>query len=141
MIVTQRVALRLTVPLFTYAALACGALRSETPRDARPTSAQPGRISASREVLSADELRTASGANALEVVQRLRPEFLRSRGPLHAPKVFVDHMPIGGVSELRTIPVGGIREIRYLNARVATQEFGTGYSGGVIHVLSVSGPR
>lgn len=83
----------------------------------------------------------AYGSNALEVVRQLRPDFLRSRGPLHAPKVFVDHVSRGSVGELRQIPAASIREIRYLDARAATQQFGPGYSGGVIHVLSVTGPR
>lgn len=129
---------RLTLPGALYATMACGAFgtnsRPGLERHAR--SAQP---SASRHVLFADELKGVPGSNAYDVVRRLRPAFLRTRGPLHAPIVFLDHMRLGGVNELRQIPSATIQEVRYLDALAATQQFGTGYSGGVIHVLT--GPR
>lgn len=140
MVVTRRIALSLAIPLIIYAGTACAAHRSQVRSDHTSNATLAG-MSTSRDVLSARELQDASGSNALEVVRQLRPIFLRSRGPLHAPWVFVDNIPLGDVGELQRIPATSIREIRYLNARVATRDFGTGYSGGVIHVLTVNGPR
>lgn len=97
-------------------------------------------VSPGLRVLGGDELRSASGSTALDVVQTLRPLFLKRRGPLHAPTVFVDNVARGGVEELRAIPASSIAEIRYLDSRAATQQFGTGYTGGVIHVLSGRNP-
>jgi hypothetical protein len=46
----------------------------------------------------------------------------------------------GGVDVLREIPALDIAEIRYLDGREATQRFGTGYSGGIIHILTIRAP-
>lgn len=140
MIPNQRATLCLLVSAVMFGA-ACSTSRSATRHDGRPARADAIHPGGSRQLLAAVELTAASGSNALAVVEALRPDFLRHRGGLHAPRVFVDHMPAGGVEELRRIPVASIREIRYLSAREATQQFGTGHSGGVIHVLSVTGPR
>jgi hypothetical protein len=139
-VLTRRVVLSLAVPMAVYASFACGAYRSKTPI-ARDSNDRPARMGASRHVLSAAELKQASGSNALEIVQQLRPNFLRGRGSVPAVTVFVDHVRFGGINELRLIRAASILEIRYLDARAATQQFGPGYSGGVIHVLTPTGPR
>lgn len=87
-------------------------------------------------VISGTELRAATGMNAFEIVQRQRPAFLRNRSPLHAPAVFLNDMRLGGLETLREIPAASITEIRYLDATAATWRFGSGNSGGVIHVLT-----
>lgn len=76
--------------------------------------------------------------NALEVIQRLRPAWLRLRaGSL--PQVVVDGSPMGGTETLKTYRVGEIRELRYLDPGEATLRFGTGYPAGAVLVLTGRG--
>jgi hypothetical protein len=86
------------------------------------------------------ELRQATGSNAFDLIQQLRPQYLRRRGASQAPAVFLDNIPRGGVDALRQIPALDVAEIRYLDSRAATQQFGTGYSGGIILVLTATPP-
>ena len=98
-------------------------------------------------VITAEEARETSANDAYEVVQLLRPMWLRPRA---APsltnarggyaRIYVDNVPLaGGTRELRTVPAGDIREIRYISPADATTRFGTGHAGGVIMVLTRSG--
>ncbi len=81
--------------------------------------------------------------NAYEVVQRLRPQFLRARGATSLggtgrttpyPRVLVDGVPRGELDALRQVPVLAIEEISYFSATDASIRFGTGYDGGAILV-------
>jgi hypothetical protein len=95
----------------------------------------------SRDVLTAEEIRQASGATAYDVVQQLRPQFLRVRsgrtiqasGPT-GPIVYVDNIRSGGLDALRMIRAESVSEIRYINAADATTRFGTGHMAGAILV-------
>lgn len=86
---------------------------------------------------------SSEAANAFDVVQRLRPQFLRARGATSFgggnrgtpyAKVVVDGVPRGELDALRQIPVLSIEEIRYLGGSDASIRFGTGYDGGAILV-------
>jgi hypothetical protein len=81
--------------------------------------------------------------NAYDVVQRLRPQFLRARGATSLggtgrttsyARVLVDGVPRGELDALRQVPVLAIEEISYLSATDASIRFGTGYDGGAILV-------
>jgi hypothetical protein len=79
--------------------------------------------------------------DAYEVVQRLRPTWLRSRGRVsiqsttaQLPVVYVDNIRFGGPGSLRQISVDAVEEIRYMGAGEATTRYGTGHAGGVILV-------
>lgn len=88
----------------------------------------------------------AQADNAYEIVERLRPTMLRSRGPTSfgaaaggatpAIVVFLDDARLGDVTSLRNIPTVQVREIRYHTATEATQLWGTGFGGGAIQVFS-----
>ena len=87
--------------------------------------------------------RAAEASNVLQVVQKLRPQMLRSRGRFSPadstgsgtiPKVIVDDVSYGSVESLANINAIAVREIRYLGAADATTRWGTGYPGGVILV-------
>lgn len=105
---------------------------------------RPASRRASRDVLTLEEIQTASGAeNAYEVVRRLRPEFLRKRGAtsISTPEpnpivVYVNGANVGGVEMLRQIRVFELKEIRYVNARDATTRYGTDHSGGALEVVT-----
>jgi hypothetical protein len=83
--------------------------------------------------------------NAYEVVQRLRPGWLRTRGRISIqyptaqnPVVYVDNIRFGSPNSLRQVSVDAIEEIRYMGASEATTRFGTGHAGGVILVRTRS---
>ena len=90
--------------------------------------------------LSRAEIETANVATAYDAVQRLRPQYLRSRGkssinrPAQFAAVFLDGTPVGGLDALRRISAAAVGSIRYLSGSEATQRFGTGYEGGAILV-------
>jgi len=93
-----------------------------------------------------------SYSTAYELVESLRPTMMRSRASTmtyNTPSgtttndassisviAFVDDVRIGGVEALRQVPASQVREIRYINGRDATTKWGTGYTSGVIQVVS-----
>lgn len=88
------------------------------------------------------ELAELSTFSAFDVVRRLRPQWLRSRGTANfdgdqmLPIVFVDRSRRGELRELELINADDIERIRYLTSREATMRYGTGYPGGIIMVIS-----
>lgn len=110
-------------------ATACGSTRTgaTAPRNA--------------DVITAEELERSGTGSVYQAIERLRPRFLRARGPssIQDPAadlvvVYVDHSRIGYADVLRDMQANEIREIRYLNASEATSRFGTGHAAGVILV-------
>ena len=99
-------------------------------------------------VISTEEIEASSGSNAYEVIQRLRPNFLRTRGAVHGTPgatnaiesvdlvVYLNENRLGGSDQLRQIAKTDIREIRYFNSSEATTKWGTGHSAGAIQVVS-----
>ena len=89
--------------------------------------------------------RASDAANALQIVQKLRPQMLRGRGRVSPndpngeaslPRVFVDDVAFGNIDNLANITANQIREIRFVSATDATTKWGTGYMGGVIVVTT-----
>jgi hypothetical protein len=94
-----------------------------------------------RDTITVEEIGRLQVANGFEVVQQLRPEYLRTRGVqsmqaagTQAAVVYVDGVRQGGPEALRQIPRESIQEIRYLNGSDATTQFGTNHGGGAILV-------
>jgi hypothetical protein len=94
-----------------------------------------------RDVITYEQIQSVSVSTAMEVIERLRPEYVRGRGRTSfdgadatLPVVYVDGVRAGGVEALRTISANDVREIRYVNATDATTRYGTGHTGGVIEV-------
>jgi len=99
-------------------------------------------------LISTEEIEASSGSNAYEVIQRLRPNFLRTRGAVHGTPgatnaiemvdlvVYLNDNRLGGSDQLRQIAKTDIREIRYFNSSEATTKWGTGHSAGAIQVVS-----
>lgn len=75
---------------------------------------------------------------ARQVIQRLRPSWLRPRSSTvrgrHTPVVFRDGMRLGELGVLDDMDMREIWEFRYLSASDATNRYGTGYPGGIIVV-------
>lgn len=99
-------------------------------------------------VISSEEITASSASNAYEVIQRLRPSFLRTRGAVHGTPnganamemvdlvVYLNDNRLGGSDQLRQISTTDIREIRYFNSSEATTKWGTGHSAGAIQIVS-----
>jgi hypothetical protein len=94
-----------------------------------------------RDVLTAEEISRASGMTAYDVVQQLRPQFLRLRAARSTqgagqsePVVYVDNIRTGGLDALRGVRAESVEEIRYISASDATTRFGTGHLAGAILV-------
>jgi len=94
-----------------------------------------GRNLIAPEELEESNLRTLS---AYEVVQRLRPRWLRPRSAGTAgqvePAVFLNGASYGDLAALEAIRAADVAQIRYIEARDATNQFGTGFPGGIIDV-------
>ena len=93
------------------------------------------------DVITAEELERSNIGSAYHVIERLRPRFLRVRGPSSVTNaaadrvvVYVDNTRMGYVDVLRDMQATDILEIRYLNAADATSRFGTGHTAGAILV-------
>lgn len=78
---------------------------------------------------------------AFDVIQYLRPNFLRMRGTTSGivegqatPVVYVNLVRFGDVQSLNNIYVEQVKEIRYMPATDATTRFGIGHSAGAILV-------
>ena len=97
----------------------------------------------SSDVLTRDEIITSSATTALELLQQLRPQFLRSRGATSLqnprptyPVVYMNEVRHGGVESLRTIMAEEISEVRFISGADATTRWGTGHGAGVIQILA-----
>ncbi len=125
-----------TLALLLAVAAACA------PTAAQPTNAP--RTSTNR--ISAEEVQQSTASNAYELVQTMRPSWLRTRGTQSINNegtimVYFDNIRMGGPEMLRSIPVSNIASLEFLDAASATQRWGTGHSHGAILVRSVGGGR
>ena len=80
------------------------------------------------------------GLSVIQVIQRLRPNWLRTRGTASfgggaaVPQAVMDGVPLGDFSELGGVSAREVRGIEFVSAGDATTRFGTGYPGGAILV-------
>jgi hypothetical protein len=99
----------------------------------------PASASASN-VITRAELDAAGSTNTYDVIVRLRPNYLRSRGPTSVMNasartvavVFVNETEYGDLESLRRFPATRIEEIRYYSGPEATTKFGSPFGAGVI---------
>jgi hypothetical protein len=101
----------------------------------------PRVVGGPRDRITQAEIEQVNVSTAMEVVERLRPEFLRGRGRISVsspesqyPVIYVNGMRAGPLEALRSISAVDVQEIRYISAADATTRWGTGHSGGVIEV-------
>ncbi len=98
--------------------------------------------SESRDLITRAQLAENSASSAFEIIQRLRPQWLRLREEqsLDGPNdlvVYVDNARMGGRESLRMIGVGAAEYIRFYNASAATLRWGAGHEYGAILVATV----
>lgn len=81
----------------------------------------------------------ASSENGYEIVQRLRPEYLRpnqvirNSAPVEAdPVLVVDGRLIGPATDLRQMPASSLTRIRYYTVEAAKRRFGMQFTSPVL---------
>ena len=126
------VSARWSLAVVTTLALACS-----------PPRLGPGMVSNSQ-LITEDEIEASRGANAFEVIQKLRANFLSYRGETSLrknqstpyPTVYLDGQEFGPITTLRSIPASQISSIQLLRAWEATTKYGTGNMAGVIAITT-----
>lgn len=122
--------------LIAASASACATAGPEQQTSARPSST----------VISPDEIRASTATNAFELLESLRPNWLQARGLQSLQgegqlAVYLNGIRIGGPEELRSMALNGLTSVRYLDARTATQRWGTGHPHGAIVFSTAPMPR
>lgn len=127
--------LRLALVLATVAmALPAGLAAQDS--GSVPEKKRPGR---DPQIIRQNEIEAEADArNALELIQRLRPFWIRSRGQSSInlataePVVYVNNTKMGSPSVLQQYSVASIREIRQLRGSDASMRYGIGHENGAI---------
>lgn len=108
-----------------------------------PTQSAPG-LRRNSNLITMEEVQRSSAADALQLVQTLRPAWLRIRGLQSFTDdglvvVYLDQVRLGGPASLRSIPVVAVETVQFLDAAAATQRWGTGHTHGAILIISPTG--
>lgn len=125
------------------AACAGSGPRSTPSRAGKPQSdvlAASTRPRTSRDVLTEDDIKAATAADAYDLIQRLRPAWLRQKGDpsqmdadgSREIRVWVNGRDAGGLSVLRNYDSHQIVSIRWVDSINARATYGRGYGRGVI---------
>lgn len=149
----------ITLGAVTIAAACASGGSSPSATGATPAMAAAGADSAAQgasrrraDLISRDEIAASQGRaqNALEVIQRLRPQMLRPRvgttssmsggagsdaSGMVTLVVYMENQRLGDVQQLVNISIDQLREIRYISPTDATTLWGTGHAAGVIQVF------
>ncbi|HJU73553.1 MAG TPA: hypothetical protein VJ717_07390 [Gemmatimonadaceae bacterium] len=133
--------LRLTVLVALFGLAACGGSGS-APAASAPAPASEAQRRDPNLITRAEIDQATWANNAFDLVQRLRPAFLRIGGPTNwsgaaqTPLVRLNEQELGDHGALRQIAVGAIEEIRFYSAPDATAKFGGTRGRPVIAVKS-----
>ncbi len=91
--------------------------------------------------ITLDDIHASAARNAYDLVQSLRPQWLRGRGATSLrstepslPVVYVEGIREGSIESLRRLGTDVIARIEFMSAADATNRYGTGHTGGVIFV-------
>jgi hypothetical protein len=114
-----------------------------TAEPAPAESASKRRVSTANGPLRAEEIASVQAQTAYEAVERLRPDFFRTRGTTsartiaeHSPPVYINGVHVaGGVEALRNIPASSVTLVRRISAVDATQRYGTNHLTSVLEVV------
>lgn len=137
----------LTILLLSGAGAACatsgtGAARTASPADSAAAHATSAPRRNSRR-LTREEIRATSKSDLYDVIETLRPAWLRSAvresGVTVTPiRVYLNNSPQGGPSALHGIDANGVEYVERLDVQAATLRFGGGNTQGAIVVVSSS---
>jgi hypothetical protein len=102
---------------------------------------QPSR-STSRDVITRAEIEQVGANTVYDVVNRLRPNFLRVEGRssmgqvTQAPLVRLDASTLGEIDAMRSLDANSVQEIRYYSIVEAESRFSGVRGRPVIHIIS-----
>jgi hypothetical protein len=93
----------------------------------------------SQSIISTEELQSSTYPNAFEVVQALRPQWLRTRGATSTSqdeyvRVYLDDSLVGAPEQLKSISTRSIASMRFFDGVAATQRWGLNHGQGAIVV-------
>ncbi|MGH7664883.1 MAG: hypothetical protein ACRENI_11380 [Gemmatimonadaceae bacterium] len=98
-------------------------------------------------VITTAEMRAADAMNVYDLVRRVRPQWLRDRGPTSMTPsnegglvVYLDNARLGGPEALREILPANVMFVQYFDPGSANYRFGTGHHHGAI-LVSTSAAR
>jgi hypothetical protein len=118
--------------LGTVAALGCASSGGATGETASRNS----------NVILREEIAATNMGNMADVIQQLRPQYLRSRGqtsinlPADQIAVYMDNVHMGTTSVLSTIGAGGVIRVEFVRGAETGFKFGLDHQAGVIHIIT-----
>jgi hypothetical protein len=128
---------------------ACASGGSKPPAAAPSTTAASSTTTApkrgSANLITQSEIESTSLEMLYDVIERLRPNMMRTRGQMgrlsggagmSTIKVYLNGTLIGDTSTLRSIQSSSVKQVEYLSSSDATTRFGTGNDAGAILVTS-----
>jgi hypothetical protein len=93
-------------------------------------------------VLAREQLAATNSQNLYDAIQKLRPDWLTSRGPTSVSdptpavaSVYMNGTMLGKAEYLREMRLLDVTEARYWDAGRASARFGMGHPRGVIEIL------
>lgn len=94
-----------------------------------------------QQLITRDVIVGTQYTNLYDVVQAMRPNWLRTRGANDSAspdslQVYLDNQRIGGAAELRNIPPSSVLSLRYYDPIASAARWGMNHSAGVIFVLT-----
>jgi hypothetical protein len=102
---------------------------------------QSGANRGTRNTLTQEQLATTNTTNLYEAIEKLRPDWLTSRGPVSVtntapsvPSVYMNGTMLGKADYLREMRVLDVTEVRYWEPGPASARFGMGHPRGVIEL-------
>ncbi len=100
----------------------------------------PGSSPSNANLITQAEIAAAGSSDAFQLVQRLRPIWLRKRGATSVTQesdvaVYVDGTRVGDRDALRNLWTDNIESMQFLDAGKATLRFGAGHQNGAILVV------
>lgn len=92
--------------------------------------------------ITSAELQTTTFPSAFDVVQALRPNWLRVHGATSFSRnefvrVYLDNSLLGAPDQLRSISAGSVSSMQYLDGVAATQRWGLDHGQGAILVSTL----
>jgi hypothetical protein len=96
-------------------------------------------------LITAAEIQASPATNVHQLITSLRPGWLQTRGGSVARSedggnviIYLNQARLGGPGELQQMTLEGITSIAFVDARTATQRWGTGHAQGAIVVSTTS---
>jgi outer membrane cobalamin receptor len=108
------------------------------------TQSPAAHVSADSQLITEEEVEASKAVTALEVIQKLRSNFLTYRGETSLdrrrsrpyPMVYIDGQEFGPIGSLGSIPALQVATIRLYRSWEATTVFGSSNTGGVIAITT-----